>query len=348
MLHKKIIALLAALLTLGILSAAPLVNTPVQVVQPDGRILDILASGDEFHNWLHDSGNFTIVQNDAGYYVYASQEGEKLIPSEWIVGLDLPLQKGLQPGLNLSKKLIAEKYSRYADMRDYSNSRSPHTGTFNNLVVFIKFADDPDFTTPLGVYDEIFNNPEGNSMKRYFYEASYNQLSVNSTFYPAPNGSIIISYTDINPRSFFKIYSVSNPNGYTSDNQRTQREQQLLQRAVAAIASAVPSDLVIDGDGDGYVDNTCFIIKGSPEGWADCSGRIAGCFMRLMPGFTENGSGTSISRSKAPPWAPARECFPTKCSTAWALRTFTAMKIPESTPSAPGTSCAPTRIRPST
>ena len=36
-----------------------------------------------------------------------------------------------------------------------------------------------------------------------------------------------------------------------------------------AIAPQVPTDLVIDGDNDGYVDNTCFIIKGSPEGWAE-------------------------------------------------------------------------------
>lgn len=267
--NKLILTLTATLLALTALSAAPLVNTPVRITQPDGSELQIYASGDEFHNWLHDADNFTVVQNDLGYYVYARQDGEKVAPTDWIVGREQPLQKGLQPGVNLSRELISQKYSRNAHMRDYSNAKSPHTGNFNNLVVFIKFADDPDFNMPVGVYDEIFNNPVGNSMKRYFWEASYNQLNVNSTFYPPPDGSTILCYTDIYPRAYFKAHSAANPQGYNGDYERTQREHELLLRAVNAIAPQVPTDLVIDGDNDGYVDNTCFIIKGSPEGWAE-------------------------------------------------------------------------------
>ncbi len=269
MANKLILTTLAALLALGMLCAAPLVNTPVRVVQPDGSELEIQASGDEWHNWLHDAQNYTVVQNDAGYYVYARQDGEKVAPTDWIVGRELPQSKGLQPGINLSRRLIEAKYDRYPGMRDYSDARSPHSGDFNNLVVYIKFANDPDFNTPLGVYEEIFNNPAGNSMKRYFWEASYNQLTVNSTFYPLPDGNTILSYTDTYPRAYFQAYSPTNPTGYNGDNDRTQREHQLLLRAVNAIAPQVPVDLVIDGDNDGYVDNTCFIIKGSPEGWAE-------------------------------------------------------------------------------
>jgi M6 family metalloprotease-like protein len=263
------ILILAVLLATVALSAAPLVNTPVQVTQPDGTTLDILASGDEFHNWLHDADNYTIVQNDKGWYVYARQDGDNVAPTDLVVGRGVPQSKGLQPGINLSRALIAQKYERYTDMRDYSNSRSPHIGDFNNLVVFIRFADDPEFATPLPVYDELFNSPDGNSMKRYFNEASYNQLLVNSTFYPTPDGSTIISYTDIYSRAYFQVYSPSNPKGYNGDGERTQREHELLLRAVNYIAPMVPTDLVIDGDNDGYVDNTCFIIKGSTEGWAE-------------------------------------------------------------------------------
>ncbi|HNT52983.1 MAG TPA: M6 family metalloprotease domain-containing protein, partial [Candidatus Syntrophosphaera sp.] len=178
-------------------------------------------------------------------------------------------QRGLQPGINLSSRLIAQKYGRYAGMRDYSDAKSPHTGQFNNIVIFIKFSNDPDFTTPITLYDDMFNNPDGNSMRRYFTEASYNQLNVESSFYPPPDGTNILCYTDIHPRGYFRIYSPANPNGYTSDSDRTQREHQLLLRAVNAVGPTVPSDLIIDGDNDGYVDNTCFIIKGSPDGWAE-------------------------------------------------------------------------------
>lgn len=267
--NLRVILWSLALLLTGLLSAAPLKNTPVTVNQPDGTELNILASGDEFHNWLHDAEGYTILQNDAGYYVYAQQNGENVAPTDLIVGQSSPQSRGLQPGINLGPNLIRAKYERYPGMRDYSDAKSPHTGEFNNLVIFIKFADDPDFVTPITVYDEIFNNPDGNSMKRFFYEASYSQLNVDSSFYPPPDGNTILCYTDIYTRNYFQIQSTANPKGYNGDGERTQREHELLLRAVNAIAPLVPASLVIDGDNDGYVDNTCFIIKGSPNGWAE-------------------------------------------------------------------------------
>lgn len=267
--HKKMILYLLALFAFSALFSAPLKFQAVDAVQPDGQKIELYASGDEFHNWLHDKDNYTVMQNDAGYYVYAERDGEGLTPGSWIVGRHQPAHKGLEPGLNLSQTLISQKYERLAHLRNYSNARSPHTGDFNNLVVFIKFADDPDFANGISEYVEIFNNPDGNSMKRYFHEASYEQLHVDSSFYPIPDGETILCYTDIYPRSYFKKYSPSNPDGYQYDWQRTEREQEMLKRAVISIESEIPTDLVIDGDGDGYVDNTCFIIKGSPEGWAD-------------------------------------------------------------------------------
>lgn len=266
--HKLLLAL-SILLAAGFLVAAPLRFTPVQIVQPDGQELDIYASGDEFHNWLHDADNYTIVQNDAGYYTYARSESGNVLATELIVGRDTPQQRGLQPGVNLGSDQLRAKYERYPGMRDYSDAKSPHTGQFNNIVIFIKFSDDPDFASPITVYDELFNNADGNSMKRYFTEASYNQLNIDSSFYPPPNGTTIICYTDIYPRNYFRIVSAGNPKGYNGDDDRTQREHQLLLRAVNAVAPSIPADLVIDGDNDGYVDNTCFIIKGSPDGWAE-------------------------------------------------------------------------------
>lgn len=46
---------------IALLGAAPLSMTPVQVTQPDGTELNIFASGDEFHNWLHDADRYTIL-----------------------------------------------------------------------------------------------------------------------------------------------------------------------------------------------------------------------------------------------------------------------------------------------
>ena len=49
--------LLLCILMLGLtlLVAAPLKNAPLTFTQPDGTPINIYASGDEFHNWLHDA-----------------------------------------------------------------------------------------------------------------------------------------------------------------------------------------------------------------------------------------------------------------------------------------------------
>ncbi len=270
---KPKVLMLIVLLAVSLLSAAPLKNFPLELAQPDGSKINVFASGDEFHNWLHDKDNFTIVKNNDGWYVYARQDGDGVAPTELKAVLDNPSTRGLQPGINLSQAIIAQKYARFEQMRDYSNGKSPHTGQFNNLVIFIKFADDPEFASPITLYDNIFNVTENNanSMKNYFLAASYQQLSVDTSFFPAPNGTVVVAITDINPRAYYRVYSNTNPLGYdeNDDNERTQREQQMLARAVAAVADQIPADLDIDGDNDGYVDNTCFIIQGAPDGWAE-------------------------------------------------------------------------------
>lgn len=268
------ILLAFSLLLCAMLSAAPHTMLPLSFEQPDGTSINIYASGDEFHNWLHDANNYTIVKNDAGWYVYARQDGEEVAPTELVVGKDAPSRANISPGINISRQRINAKYARYNNtMRNYSNGRSPHSGEFNNVVIFIRFSDDPQFSGQIGFYENIFNGSEtfANSMKSYFLAASYDQLNISSTFYPAPNGSVVVSYQDIQPRNYFRVYSSSNPIGYEAedDEERANREFQLLARAVAAVSDQIPTDLVIDGDNDGYVDNTCFIIQGQPDGWAE-------------------------------------------------------------------------------
>ena len=52
-------------------------------------------------------------------------------------------------------------------------------------------------------------------MKNYFDEASYNQLNINSTFYPTVSGTTVLSYQDAYPRSHYQPYDdILNPDGY--------------------------------------------------------------------------------------------------------------------------------------
>ena len=49
--------------TIQVLTGAPLKDVPQTVIQPNGETLECFASGDEYHNWLHDENGFTIIQN---------------------------------------------------------------------------------------------------------------------------------------------------------------------------------------------------------------------------------------------------------------------------------------------
>lgn len=278
---KKISLLLWMLvMVLGSLpiSGALLWNVPVTVMQPDGETLRLLASGDEFYNWLHDAKGYTIIQDpETGYYEYALLKDGILQPSGFpvssiasvnervIVYLQIP------PGLKTSwEKRIKPKDLMPGGAADPERSiGAPKTGTINNVIIFIRFSDEAEFTDAISTYEAMFNSSTSgaNSMSNYFREASYSQLTIQSYFYPTPT-TLVRSYQDSHVRNYYKPYNAStNPDGYSGDTQRTEREHTLLKNAVNSVSSSIPSGLNVDGDDDGYVDNVCFVVYGGPTGW---------------------------------------------------------------------------------
>lgn len=245
-------------------------NQPYQVSQPDGTVINCFVSGDEFFNWLHDAGGYTIIQAADGYYYYAISDKGNIRPSSHLAGQADPASLGLEKWAKISR----EEYLKRKEAMEVSNNRSsraPHAGTMNNLVIYIKFSDDTEFTTLRQTYDDLFNLPTGNSVKSYYTEVSYNQLTISSTHYPACAMTTNLSYTDTHPRSYFEPYNATtNPNGYNGETQRRLREHALLRDAVNWINanSPVPGSLNIDGDNDGLVDNVCFVVRGGNGAWA--------------------------------------------------------------------------------
>lgn len=259
------------------LFSAYLEYVPQKVLQPDGTVLELFASGDEYYNWLHDKDGFTIMRNPAdGYLYYAEKKGDILVPGKLRPGIDNPVAAGLEPWLKFSYEFIKPRIEefiqyRYKPIDDSKKDRiqTPRTGNINNIVIFIRFSDESEFTDQKSTFENMFNTESGNSMKNYFREASYNNLSIQTYFYPETSGSTVISYQATQPRSYYRPYDANtNPNGYQNSTQRRDREHTLLANAVNAISSQIPTSLNIDGDNDGYVDNVCFIVSGTPDAWA--------------------------------------------------------------------------------
>lgn len=270
-----LLLLTISLFTVSSGMAAPLYFFPTQLTQPDGTIINIFLSGDEYYNWVHDADNYTIVQDqNSGYYVYADLLNDELVATGFIVGRVEGKKTGLTRALNIPAFKMLERRNQFMLYAPPDMGDAPTSGTINNLVVYIRFSDETEFTDTKVKYDTMFNSSlvNANSMYNYFREVSYNALSITSTFYPTTAGTTVISYQDANPRGYFQPYSVTNTIGYSGGSNGTERrtrEHTLLVNAVNYVSSQVSPSLVLDGDNDGRVDNVCFIIYGSPGAWAD-------------------------------------------------------------------------------
>lgn len=261
------------------LNAAYLKNVPQTLLQPNGDTLYCFASGDEYYHWLHDANNYTIVQNpQTGYFVYATAENGRIIPTEYIAGKVNPHAVGLVPNLKISAQewqTRKEKMWKDVPCKNTPKTGNQNKGIYNNLVIFIKFAGDGDFINSFASVNSMFNDSTSfgvNSMYNYFKNISYNQLFINSFFFPQPENDVIIAYEDTYPKEYYMPYSETNPMGYDASEEswdRTGREMTLLANAVRYVADMIPTDLNLDYNNDGYVDNVCFVVKGDVGGWND-------------------------------------------------------------------------------
>lgn len=142
-------------------------------------------------------------------------------------------------------------------------------GTMNNIVIFIRFADQEEFTESFQFCEDFMNSTTNPSVKTYYAENSGNNLIIQSHFFPEPDteNDQIISYQDSHPIDYYRPYdAVTNPIGYESAGY--EREDQLLKDAVRALKTEIESkNLDLDINSDGIIDNISFILN-RPEGGA--------------------------------------------------------------------------------
>jgi len=281
---KKLYFLIISILFNVYSYGAYLTNVPITLTQPDGTVINCFATGDEFYNWVHDSLGYTIVQNPtSGYYHYAILDNDSLVCSNYIVGTVSPTSVNLQPRVNISGEKIREIVNssplyqnnlRAAAEQNASGTQTrSNTGALNNIVIYIRFAGEPDFSVAQGNYQAVFQNSFAslfnstvsgdNSMRNYFREVSYNKLDIVSYFYPQNDGTTILSYKDEFNRGYYQPYNaVTNPDGYQPWEPSIYRGLTLLTNAIESVKNQIPSSLNLDFNNDTLVDNVCFIIRG--------------------------------------------------------------------------------------
>lgn len=250
------------------LRAAYFERLPFEATQPDGTLVHCFISGDEYYNWLHDEAGYTLLWAEDGFFYYAEKQDEQLIATRYKFNSINPAAVGLQPWLRISENDYRKRVNDIVENR--SASDAPHSGAMNNLVIYIRFSDDTEFSTTRLVFDSRFNSMQESSMASYYSEVSYNRFSIHSTHYPACPLTSNLSFQDSHPHAYFKPYNAtSNPIGYYNTLQQAERENALISDAVNWINQNSPVDpsLNLDSDSNGRVDDITFIIRGSNTTW---------------------------------------------------------------------------------
>ena len=264
-------------------------DSPFQLVQPNGEVLNVFITGDEFYRRVHDSEGYSIIQREDGWYCYAMYDAvnDELVETEYIVSsnqkIQLPMEKGL--GISLDKYIeIRRAYyeptgcdpsgaSKKSILDDLADAKT--TQQMSNIVICIGFSDTPGMSNNFNFVNGMINTNANNNMRDYFSVMSYGKLDVHSHFYPPASGNMLRFYQDENPRNYYRPYNAtSNPIGYTggeNGSQRITREHTLLRNAVNWVNAnwPVPDSLNLDINNDGLCDYITFIVYGQVGGWSD-------------------------------------------------------------------------------
>ncbi len=150
------------------------------------------------------------------------------------------------------------------------------TTELSNVVIFVRFADDAEIDHSFADIDTMFNGktPGYFSVSNFYDALTYGKIHYNTVYTNNIQNGVIVSYQDIYPRGYFQPYSAENPIGYQEELPFmgvSMREAELLGRVVRYVDSMnwVSSDVNLDGNGDGLVDNVSFIVKGGTGEWAE-------------------------------------------------------------------------------
>ena len=220
--------------------------------QPDGTWIQLRLVGDEFYHRYEDAHGFTVLPGADGFWHYADSDGNgELVITDAVVGKASPFRMGLTTRLH-SKKALAQAREKRTH-RDVQNRSTPTIGTIANLVVMVEFSDlahqlSDTLFEPL--MNQIGYSADGayGSVKDFYLEASYNQLTINST---------VTVWVTLN--NGYAYYGGNDVDGYDL------RPREMVSEALAKLEASGFNFAPLDTNADGYVDALTVIHAGYGE-----------------------------------------------------------------------------------
>jgi len=234
--------------------AAPAYPEPFEIEQPDGYRFQAQIIGDEFFHYVIEAHTGSVINLDqeSGYWVHAALPGiDETVPF-------ISLQEGSnarfpapsEAEIKNARRAVWENSDIFRQMLMRERS-APTTGTIKVPVIIINFSDRSTTYTNANFNQLIFGNypalaPYG-SMKDYYYEVSYQQLTLT--------GSVLGWYVSSYGHDY---YGQNDAYGYDL------RPRDLVTEAITAADPFVDFSQ-FDNDGDGFIDMVIVIHQGRGE-----------------------------------------------------------------------------------
>ena len=258
---KSIYALLMGLMCLTA-RAIPADPMPVMVTQPDGSTVTVTLHGDEFFHFTTTQDGYTVLKNKAGYYTYATLDGDRLVPGNRIArdaaqrtADDRTFLATVPKGLN--DKALAQNGQRLLSRRNSAIRRvgadgMMDYGNFRGLIILINYNDKTfSMRNPGTFYNDMVNTPN-------YTGYTLNGRQVRMT------GSVRDYFYDNSAHIFDPVFDVVGPvdvDFSCTDPMGTSNTTEIFEAALRA-ADPVVDYNDYDSDGDGFVDMVFFLVAG--------------------------------------------------------------------------------------
>jgi M6 family metalloprotease-like protein len=219
------------------------------LTQPDGTSFNATQWGAEYNHGWETTKGYTIVQDDNGWWRYATVKDGRITPTDRKVGISPPpavVPKHVRGAAHGSPALASSQNATPTPERVES---IPTTGTVAFPVILVNYPDTETTATPREFERLLFgDDPTAasgpGSMQDYFEEASHGQLTVT-----AGEAGVTGWVTADHPHDY-----------YTDAGDAQELVQEAIQKTDGEIDYSK-----YDNNGDGFVDGVIIIHQGSGE-----------------------------------------------------------------------------------
>jgi M6 family metalloprotease-like protein len=234
--------LIALLLAAGLATtvlAAPAAPIDITLTQPDGSTFIARQWGDEWSNGFETLEGYTIIQDSANWWVYAQTSPEEILIPALQGSESLRVGMLIPEGLTLHARPATLEATHPLSKQSFI--QTPNSGSQPVLVLLASFSNRSGTYTAANFAASMFG--ASNSVKDYYQDASFNQLTLaaaTESYGTANDG--IVGWLNL---------GYNHPNTANSTNSNNQ----LIVKNALIAADSFVNYASYDTNGDGYISN---------------------------------------------------------------------------------------------